>query len=170
VWTAAELEAVVLARGSAVTALGELPAGPVVVFDPVGDWTGVGVAEQLAAAGRSAVLVTPDQVVGHQLADTGDLVSANARLVRAGVERVPRHRLRAVSAGRAELDHVWTGEPRAVGCAAVIDCGFRLPEDTLAATYPWLPRAGDCVAPRTVHEAVLEGRRAAMQVMAGVPW
>jgi hypothetical protein len=28
-----------------------------------------------------------------------------------------------------------------------------------------LVRAGDCVAPRTVHEAILEGRRAALTVL-----
>ncbi|HVH21294.1 MAG TPA: FAD-dependent oxidoreductase [Pseudonocardia sp.] len=169
VWTAVELESAVLARGSVVAALAELPAGPVIVHDQVGDWTGVGVAEQLAAAGRPTVLVTPDQVAGHQLAGTGDLVPANARLVRAGVERVLRHRLRSVSAGRAELDHVWTGERRSTRCAAVIDCGYRLPDDSLAVTRPRLPRAGDCVAPRTVYEAVLEGRRAAAHVLTGVP-
>ncbi len=45
--------------------------------------------------------------------------------------------------------------------AAVVDCGHRLPEDALWRARPHLLRAGDCVAPRTLHEAVREGRRAA---------
>ena len=46
----------------------------------------------------------------------------------------------------------------------IVDCGHRLPDDQLHVAYPDLPRAGDCVAPRTVHEAVLEGRRAALSL------
>lgn len=163
--SAAEFAAAVLAAGSADAAL---PAGPVVVHDPIGDWTGVGVAEQVAAAGRPTALVTPDQVAGTQLARTGDLAPANARLDRAGVVRELRSRLRAVRSGRAHLEHVWTGEQRTVGCALVIDCGHRLPADGLGLARPHLARAGDCVAPRTVYEAVLEARRAAALV-SGAP-
>ena len=51
---------------------------------------------------------------------------------------------------------------RKLDCAAVVDCGTRLPEESLYLARPGTPRAGDCVAPRTVLEAVLEGRRLAM--------
>jgi mycofactocin system FadH/OYE family oxidoreductase 1 len=158
---AAGFEARVLAAGSTAAALADLPAGAVVVHDPVGDWTGVGVAEQVAAVGRRTALVTRDQVAGTQLSLTGDLAPANARLERAGVARELRSVLRGVRGGQAVLEHVWTGDQRALGCALVIDCSHRLPEDTLGAARPALARAGDCVAPRTVHEAVLEARRAA---------
>jgi hypothetical protein len=43
----------------------------------------------------------------------------------------------------------------------VVDAGHRLPNDALWRARPDLPRAGDAVAPRTIYEAVLEGRRAA---------
>jgi hypothetical protein len=155
---AAAFEAAVLATGSADAVL---PAGPVVVHDPLGDWTGVGIAEQVAAAGRPVALVTPDRVAGHQLAVTGDLVPANGRLARAGVARELRSRLCGVSGGRALLEDVETGARREIDCALVLDCGHRLPDDALWAARPHLPRAGDCVAPRTVHEAVREGRAAA---------
>ena len=48
-----------------------------------------------------------------------------------------------------------------IACAAVVDCGFRLPTDRLAGADLF---AGDCVAPRTIYEAVLEGRRAALNI------
>jgi mycofactocin system FadH/OYE family oxidoreductase 2 len=170
VFDAAGFEAAVLTAGSTEAVLDRLPPGPVLVHDPVGDAVGVGVAEQVAAAGRDAVLVTPDQVAGVQLARTGDLVPANSRLARAGVVRELRSRIVAVRDGCAVLEHVWTGERREVACAAVIDCGPRLPADDLWRARPHLPRAGDCIAPRTVHEAVLEGRRAALAlVAAGTP-
>ncbi len=160
--SAAAFEAAVLAAGSTAAALAELPPGPVLVHDPIGDWTGVGVAEQVAAAGRETALVTPDQVAGTQLSRTGDLVPANARLERAGIARELRSLLRGVSGGEATVEHVWTGVQRRIPCAVVIDCGHRLAADSLGRARPELPRAGDCVAPRTVFEAVLEGRRAAL--------
>jgi hypothetical protein len=52
----------------------------------------------------------------------------------------------------------FSGEHRTIECVAVVDCGFRLPDDPLPGVEL---RAGDCVAPRTLHEAILEGRRVA---------
>ena len=49
----------------------------------------------------------------------------------------------------------------------LIDCGHRLPDEELYELRPGTARAGDCVAPRSVHEAVLEGRRAAQALGAG---
>jgi hypothetical protein len=143
------------------TTVRAVPDGAVVVHDPVGDWVGAGVAEQLAAAGRAVALVTPDAVAGTQVAD---VVGVNNRLQRAGVRRELRSRLLRVAGGVAELEHVWTGERRTVPCAAVVDCGHRMPGDALWRARPRLPRAGDCVAPRTLHEAVRERRRAALTV------
>jgi hypothetical protein len=133
------------------------------VYDPVGGPIGVGVAELLASRGGGPVaIVTGDPVVGTQLAITGDLADANARLQRAGVELHKRTLLRAVHSGHVELEDRYTGERRTVEAALTVHCGHRLPDSGLAARHPELPRAGDCVAPRTVFEAVLEGRRAAL--------
>ncbi|GAA2012142.1 FAD-dependent oxidoreductase [Nocardiopsis rhodophaea] len=141
---------------------GLLPAeGPLVLHDPIGGPVAVAAAEWLAAAGRSVHLVTPARIVGERLALCGDLADANARLQRAGVARHPRSRLRAARRGRVLLQDVWTAHRREIGCAAVIDCGHRRPEESLYTQRPGTPRAGDCVAPRTVLEAVLEGRRRA---------
>ncbi|GAA4708379.1 hypothetical protein GCM10023215_57160 [Pseudonocardia yuanmonensis] len=202
-----------------------LPAGThVVVHDPIGDWTGVGIAEQVAAAGLPCALVTPDAVAGTQLSRTGDLAEANARLERAGVARELFTRLRSAGGGTALLTDVHHGAAREIPCTVVIDCAHRLPDDGLWRGHEGLLRgghlatraagtpdsrcrnsrlagaqsatrggsqrdsgehgarlagaesatrggsergvaarlvvAGDCVAPRTVHEAVREGRRA----------
>jgi 2,4-dienoyl-CoA reductase (NADPH2) len=151
------------------TETGALPDGPVVVHDPVGGPIAVGIAEWLAAAGRQVTIVTPDQVVGTQLSLTGDLADANGRLERAGVTRALRSLLRSVKqqeagGGRAVLEDVWTGEQREIECAVVIDCGHRMADESLYDTNQPVARAGDCVAPRTVHEAVLEGRRRALEI------
>ncbi len=144
--------------------LGQLPAGRVVVFDPVGGPVGVGVAELLAANGRAASIVTQDQIAGTELALTGDLAEANSRLQRAGVARELRSLLRAVADDHVLLEDRWTGEQRTVECALLVHCGHRLPEETLYLHRPGTRRAGDCVAPRTVLEAVLEARRVALAI------
>ncbi len=147
-------------------ALESLPEGRAVVFDPIGGPVGVGVAELLAAAGRPTSIVTQDQIAGSQLALTGDLAEANSRLQRAGVRRELRSLLREAARDHVLLEDRWTGEQRTADCGFVVHCGHRLPDEALYLHRPGTLRAGDCVAPRTVLEAVLEGRRAAMTISA----
>jgi mycofactocin system FadH/OYE family oxidoreductase 1 len=139
---------------------GELPEGPVLVHDTVGGPVGVSVAEKLAAEGREVRLVTQDPIVGTLLSLSGDLADCNTRLQLLGVRRELKALLRKVSDGTALLEDVWTGASRTVPAAVVVDCGPRLPREELYETG--MLRAGDCVAPRTVLEAVLEGRRVAL--------
>jgi 2,4-dienoyl-CoA reductase (NADPH2) len=152
---------------------GSIPGGPVVIDDTVGDGVGVGLAEWLAgqgaASGRSGpvTLVCPDPVAGTLLARTGDLADANVRLQRAGVTRRLRSQIVSVAGGTVEVQDAWTGELEVLPAAVLIDCGHRLPDDELwhAAGDAAILRAGDCVAPRTVHDAILEGRRVAMALI-----
>ncbi|WP_116101601.1 mycofactocin system FadH/OYE family oxidoreductase 1 [Amycolatopsis thermalba] len=130
-----------------------LPDVPVVVHDPLGDWTGAGVAELLAAA-RPVAIVSPDPVIATQVRD---IAGVNARLQRAGVTLVKRSRLRVVRRDHVVVEDVLTGERRELPCGVVIHCGHRLPDAALSGTT-----VGDAVAPRTIHEAVLDGRRAAV--------
>jgi mycofactocin system FadH/OYE family oxidoreductase 1 len=146
--------------------LDQLPDGRAVVFDPIGGPVGIGVAELLAATGRPTSIVTQDQIAGSQLALTGDLAEANSRLQQAGVRRELRSLLREVTGGHVVLEDRWTGEQRTVDCRFVVHCGHRLPDETLYLHRPGTLRAGDCVAPRTVLEAVLEARRTAMAISA----
>ncbi len=134
------------------------PAGDIVVHDPVGGPIGVAMAEEL---GGRAVLVTQDHIAGNELARSGDLAPANVRLAQAGVRIERRALLRAAWPGEVEVEDRFAGTRRTIPCAAVVDCGFRLPDDPLAGAAF---RAGDCVAPRTVHEAVLEARRVALRL------
>jgi 2,4-dienoyl-CoA reductase (NADPH2) len=133
-----------------------LPAnGTIVVFDPIGGPIGVALAEDL---GDRAVLVTQDNIAGNELSRTGDLAPANVRLQQRGVRIERRTLLRAVRPGEVELEDRFTGTRRRVDAVALVDCGHRLPD---APRPDAVVRAGDCVAPRTIHEAILEGRRAA---------
>ena len=139
-----------------------LPDGPVAVWDPIGGPIGISVAELLRAEGREVALVTPDLIPGNELSRTGDLAPANTRLQSAGVALEKRSLLRRVcNDGTIVVEDRFTGEQRRVAAAVLVDAGYRLPDDALwRTTGEHVVRAGDCVAPRTVYEATLEGRRA----------
>jgi 2,4-dienoyl-CoA reductase (NADPH2) len=142
-----------------------LPAeGRVVLLDPIGGPIAVALAEEL---GDRAVLVTQDNIAGNELSRTGDLAPANVRLQQRGVDIERRTIVRAVrgtatpadAALEVEVEDRFSGARRVIAAAAVVDCGFRLPDTPLPGVTR---RAGDCVAPRTIHEAILDGRRAAI--------
>ncbi len=134
----------------------ELPSGPIALFDPIGGPIAVALAEQL---GDRAILITQDQIAGNELSRSGDLAPANVRLTQLGVRIERRSILRCVRADGVELEDRFSGERRTVACAALVDCGFRLPTDPIDGA---IAQAGDCVAPRTIHETVLEARRVAL--------
>ena len=147
-----------LRRGTA-----NLPSeGNVVIIDPIGGPIAVALAEEL---GDRAVLVTPDNIAGNELSRTGDLASANVRLAQRGVTVLKRAVVRAVetngSGVRVRLQDRFSGEVREIDGAAAVDAGFRLPSETMSDVHHVI---GDAVAPRTILEAVLEGRRAARAI------
>jgi 2,4-dienoyl-CoA reductase (NADPH2) len=163
----ADPEAVILDGWEVLAALADgtaLPEGPAAVWDPLGGPLAVGLAE-LLAPDRPVTLITPDLIVGKDLALSGDLAPANTRLQVAGVDLVTVFEVAAVEPGRVVLEHRYTGARREVEAGWVVSAGHRVPDlDLWEATGKRFPRVGDAVAPRTVAESVLEGRRAALAV------
>jgi len=136
-----------------------LPAeGHIVIFDPIGGPIAVALAEEL---GVRAVLVTQDNIAGNELSRTGDLAPANSRLQQQGVRLERRCLVREVQADHVVIEDRFSGQRRRIDASAFVDCGFRLPAVPLGIGHL---QAGDCVPPRTIHEAILEGRRAAMAI------
>lgn len=144
--------AAVLASGGQIGAA--LPAGPVLLWDPIGGPIAVALAEHLAATGRQVALATSGAVVGEDLASAGDLAGANQRLARAGVSRYVLCRPVEHADGRVVLRDLHTDALTEVETAAVIDCGPGLPGPALDGAIV----IGDRRAPRTALEAVREGR------------
>jgi 2,4-dienoyl-CoA reductase-like NADH-dependent reductase (Old Yellow Enzyme family) len=134
-------------------------AGPVLVADWGGEWSGLDAAEVLAAAGARVALACAATVPGetlHQYQRNAYL----ARLDRAGV--TIRHHLElAVTEGEVALRHVFSGRLEALGDArTLVLAQGRRPEASVwrvAAERPGATRAGDVLGPRTIEEAVLEG-------------
>ncbi len=154
--------AVVLDVADVRRGLVDVPAeGAVVLFDPIGGPIAVALAEEL---GERAVLITQDNIAGNELSRTGDLAPANSRLAQAGATIERRTLLRCVRTHgvglQVEVEDKYSGERRTIECSAVIDCGFRVPTEPVDGAT----QIGDAVAPRTLLEAVLEARRAALAI------
>ncbi|MFZ9863148.1 MAG: mycofactocin system FadH/OYE family oxidoreductase 1 [Ilumatobacteraceae bacterium] len=136
-------------------------SGVVIILDPIGGPIGVSLAEEL---GERATLVTPDNIAGNELSRTGDLAPANVRLAQRGVTIQRRSVVRSISRdGNGLVVRVqdrFSGVVTELSGAAVVDAGFRLPTEPITGAI----QVGDCVAPRTILEAILEGRRAAANI------
>jgi 2,4-dienoyl-CoA reductase-like NADH-dependent reductase (Old Yellow Enzyme family)/thioredoxin reductase len=154
----------------------DLLAGPipqarrVVVADWGGDPSGLDAAEILAAAGNDVTLAIASVAVGeavHQYRRNLYL----QRLYRAGVSILHHHRLASASDGGVMLANVFAPERTTHVPADVLVLALgRVPEDDLApalvAAGFRVEEAGDCLSPRSIEEAVLEGTLAARRVLA----
>ena len=150
-----------------VIAGAEIPRGRALVADTRGDWVGLGVATQVAETGRAVTLATLGYYAGDQLQQyvRDDMLK---RALRAGVAILPLCRLYGADEDTAYLQHVLTEEPVIVEqITSVIVCTGYQPRTGLEEAIAALPEAhrpevhliGDCLAPRTVEEAILEGMR-----------
>lgn len=153
---------------STVTAPSTAPRGHVVVVDGPGDWVGVGIARLLADEGRQVTLAVSGYGAGERLQQYVRDAQL-AALARQRVAVVPLVRLFGVDDDTVYLQHVLTDEPVLLDGVSglVLACG-REPEDALlgelAARGINAVGVGDCLAPRSVEEAVLEGLVAATEI------
>jgi hypothetical protein len=143
-----------------------IPSGPVVVADWRCDWIGLGVATLLAQRGHKVTLAVSGYHAGQRIQQyVRDAMIAGA--IRLGVDIIPLVRPYGADPGTVYLQHVLTGEPVLVepASALVLSQGHlpvtgladELAHAGLAGTGPEVHQVGDCLAPRTVEEAVLEG-------------
>ena len=133
----------------------------VVIADGRCDWVGIGLAETLARAGHWVRLCVCGDTPGQEI-EPISRYHAIGVLHGLGVEVVPHVRLAGVDSRCVYFEHVASGEPvlcdnsdtlvLALGCTPADDLERRL------AGFPGdLHVIGDCLAPRTAEEAVLEG-------------
>ncbi len=140
----------------------------VVIADWRCDWVGLGLAEKLARDGCSVKLAVNGPMAGESIQQ---YVRTNwtGTLHKLGVEIIPYSRLYGVDADTVYLQHTASGE--AVLCESVDTLVTALGhepettlEDALVDFDGEIHVIGDCLGPRTVEEAVLEGLRAGVTV------
>lgn len=142
------------------------PGHNVVIYDWRADWVGMGLALKLAKEGHQVRLAVNGTCAGdalpHSIRD-----EFNARLHRLGVQVLPWMRLYGMDHRTAYFNH--TAAREAVMLEEVdslVAVYANRQEDSLKADLDAMAipvrLAGDCLAPRTVEEAVCEGMRAAL--------
>jgi 2,4-dienoyl-CoA reductase-like NADH-dependent reductase (Old Yellow Enzyme family) len=141
----------------------DVPSGRVVVADWRCDWIGLGVAQQLALQGRKVTLAVDGYMAGQRIQQyVRDEMTKQALQV--GVEIVPLATIYGADSDTVYLKHTLTGKPIVVEdvAALVLSQGHESVTELIdeLADYP-VHAIGDCLAPRTVEEAILEGLRVA---------
>ena len=145
-----------------------MPEGRIVVADWRCDWIGLGVAIQLARAGHPVTLGSTGTIAGQRIQQyVRDAMIAAAERVH--VQRIPLVRVFGADRSSVYFQHVLTEEAIVVEDAAalVLSLGHEPVDDLYQALGDYtgeLHAIGDCVAPRTAEEAVLEGLRIAAAI------
>lgn len=150
---------------------GAVPTQPgnVVVLDQIGDPVGMGVAEWLAERGWQVTVVTADMFVGQRLTASLELTPWNQRACAKGIVFRPQIEVERV-VGRTlygfdlfDRTEITFPELDLLACVTT-----EAPNETLYFALKRagrrVYRAGDCVAPRYMSHAILEGYRAGREV------
>jgi hypothetical protein len=139
----------------------EVAMGRVVVADWRCDWIGLGVAILMAERGHRVTLAVNGYHPGQRIQQyVRDEMIKHA--LRRDVEIVPLVRPYGADTDTVYLQHVLTGEPVIIESvsALVMSQGHESVNDLeygLRSTGTEVHMVGDCLAPRTVEEAVFEG-------------
>ncbi len=153
-------------------ALGDpaIVSGSVVVADWGGDPAGLDVAETLAAAGHEVTLCVASVAFGESVHQYRRNLSLQ-RLYRAGVEIRQHLELAGAADGEVVLRNVFAPELEVTLAADTLVLALgRVPDDELAPRLVTeglrVEEAGDCLSPRSLEEAILEGTGAARRAFA----
>jgi len=150
-----------------------LPAGHIVIADFRSDWIGLGLAAMVARAGHRVTLAVTGTMAGQRIQQyVRDQMTADAR--RAHVDIRPTLRLYGADTTAVFLQDVLTGDAVVIEeVAALVLAQGHAPEDGLLAELEAAREAGatfevhavgDCLSPRTIEEAVLEGLRVGVAI------
>ncbi len=158
-------------------AAGNIPEGPVVVFDDDHYYMGGVMAEKLQLEGLDVTYVTPAPDVSTWTHNTLEQAKIQTRLIELGVKIVPLHNLAFIAADHVELACIFTDRKHTLRCKSVVMVTMRVAEDALyyalTANTKGGPksvtRIGDCLAPGTIAAAVYSGHRYARELGEPVP-
>ncbi len=140
----------------------------VVVVDETDSHGVLSAVELLATAGKNVEVVTEDYYVGRDLVATHDLVLWKQRVLPHSVLMTPHTTVIRIEPGNViVVDRFAEGERELPADIVVLGTYERPSQELYMALkdrVPHLFRIGDCVAPRRIEQAILEGRQVGEQV------
>lgn len=148
---------------------GEATVGAnVVVVDDVHTQEALSTAELILEQGKRVEVISPLFYVGQDIGVTS-IAPLYVRLHTKGVVLTPGTELRAVEGSTVIVANVYSGVERRIEAVdtVVLAAGSRSMDSlyrALKGRVPELYAAGDCVAPRGVHQAILDGTRVARAI------
>ena len=141
----------------------------VVVVDNVGHFPAYAPAEALAEAGARVTVVT-SKLHAASLLDNASMINTLRRLGEKQVKVEAQLAVLEIRGGEVHARHIFTGETRIFTCDAVVAAVSNVADDALAQQVA-AARAkgttclvGDCQAPRTMLDAIRDGRMAGRAV------
>ena len=139
------------------------PGSMVVVVDELGFHQATSVAELLADRGCVVEILTPGMVVGQDLGITLDLEGFCMRAAAKGITLTPDSVVMGWNGSALSVLHHVSGRMNDLAADWVVLAVPGSPADSmyheLRGSGVEVHRIGDCVAPRRIHSAVVEGER-----------
>jgi hypothetical protein len=145
------------------------PGEKVLIYDQLGFHQATSTAESLAEKGCNVEFVTPQFYVGGDLGITLDIELWYRRALAKGMQLTADHFLGSLGPNSATIINNYTGQPRqlenvALAVMVTPQAANNLLYRQLQGKVKQLFRIGDCVAPRRVENAILDGERAARAI------
>jgi 2,4-dienoyl-CoA reductase-like NADH-dependent reductase (Old Yellow Enzyme family) len=139
------------------------PGKRVLVLDDGGNWRGCGTAWHLAEQDHAVTLLTPEGVVGKELARSAADVPLRSALTRLGVAFITDSAIKQWHGDGATIVNLLDGSERRENYDALILATPNVADTTLvdglAGSDLEVHTVGDCVAPRWAVHAIYEGRK-----------
>ncbi|MDH3759339.1 MAG: FAD-dependent oxidoreductase [Gammaproteobacteria bacterium] len=140
----------------------------VIVIDEGGNWRGTGTAWYLADKGHQVTIVTPDPMIGKELARTTSDFQIRAALTKLGASFVLESIIAHWHGDRAELRSLLDGSGSEIEASAIVTATtnsvFNEVELALAETDVRFHVIGDAAAPRQAPYAFHDGRKIGLQL------
>ncbi len=134
----------------------------ILLIDGDGHHKATSTAEFLADRGKKVDMITDALFIGAELGPTGDLYSSRQRLLQKGVSFISDVRVEEIQGTVVKAVNIYSnGAQIFEGYNAIVVVMPNRPNDTLyfrlKNSTKELYRIGDCVAPRKIDSAILEG-------------
>lgn len=143
--------------------------GRVVVVDFQGGYPAIDVALWAAERGHPVTILSPDPFVSSQLSASGELTPWYSTAAALGIQLRPLAWVAEVTSSGVHVRHRFGPQEEWLECEFVVWVDYEVPDDGLFRTLAGrdglkVRRIGDCVAPRRILHAILEGGRVGREI------